>query len=78
MDSALLNRIGFPQPLARRSPWLGPDQDHGPGRWVRTIPAEDGWDLNNDAGQKVASGLYLYLGTDGLGRRARGVLAVIR
>ncbi|MFI5350346.1 MAG: IPT/TIG domain-containing protein, partial [Elusimicrobiota bacterium] len=51
------------------------------GRWVRTIALGDGtgaWDLMNDAGQRVASGVYLYLITDGAGHRSRGTLAVIQ
>jgi len=51
------------------------------GRWVRTIAAPDGtgrWDLRNDAGQRVASGVYLYLITDSEGRRGKGTVTVIR
>jgi hypothetical protein len=36
------------------------------------------WDLTNDSGDKVASGLYLYLITDGQGNKKKGQLAVIR
>ena len=51
------------------------------GRWIRTISIPGGtgaWDLNNDAGQKAASGVYMYLITDGAGHRSRGTLAVIQ
>jgi hypothetical protein len=52
------------------------------GRPVRTISAPSGvgtWDLSNGSGERVASGLYLYLITGGgdSGRK-RGVLTVIR
>jgi hypothetical protein len=50
------------------------------GRYVRTISLPDGmgtWDLNNSAGQRVASGIYIYLITDGAGHRSHGALAVI-
>jgi hypothetical protein len=36
------------------------------------------WNLTNEANQKVASGLYLYLVTDDEGHEARGKLAVVR
>ncbi|MBI3292166.1 MAG: T9SS type A sorting domain-containing protein [Elusimicrobia bacterium] len=36
------------------------------------------WDLTNDAGDPVASGLYLYLLTNDQGQKVRGKLAVIR
>jgi len=36
------------------------------------------WDLTNDAGEKVASGIYLYLITDSQGDKGRGKMAVIR
>ncbi len=36
------------------------------------------WDLTNDSGDHVASGIYLYLATNNLGQQARGKLAVIR
>jgi len=51
------------------------------GRWVRTLGSSDGllsWDLKNDAGDRVASGLYLYVITNAQGRRARGKFAIIR
>ena len=36
------------------------------------------WDLTNDSGDKVASGIYVYLITDGQGNKIKGKLAVIR
>ena len=36
------------------------------------------WDLTNDASDKVASGIYLYLITDGQGDKIREKLAVIK
>ena len=36
------------------------------------------WDLTNKSGEKAASGLYLYLITDGQGNKTKGKLAVIR
>lgn len=51
------------------------------GRWVRTVDAPAGratWNLNDDAGRSVASGLYLYfVGAPGL-ERMRGTLIVVR
>ena len=51
------------------------------GRWVRTLSAPAGaagWDLTTDGGEKAASGLYLYLITDGQDRKARGRFTLIR
>ena len=51
------------------------------GRWVKTLSAPGGsvpWDLTNDAGDRVASGIYLYWIVDGQGNKTRGKLAVIR
>lgn len=51
------------------------------GRWVKTLQAPGGsavWDLTTDAGDKAASGLYLYLITDGQGNKTRGKFALIR
>jgi len=52
------------------------------GMWVRTVRASNGqatWDLRNDDGKNVASGLYFYVveaaGTD---NKVKGKLAVIR
>ena len=36
------------------------------------------WDLTNDSGDKVASGIYVYLVTDGQGDKVKGKLAVIK
>jgi hypothetical protein len=36
------------------------------------------WPLTNDQGDKVASGVYMYLVTDSAGDRVRGKFAVIR
>jgi hypothetical protein len=36
------------------------------------------WDLTNDSGDKVGSGIYLYLITDGQGDKVRGKVAVIK
>ena len=51
------------------------------GRWVTTLSAPAGrvpWNLANDSGDKVASGIYLYLITDGHGNKTRGKCTVIR
>jgi subtilisin family serine protease len=51
------------------------------GRWVQTLLAPAGtavWDLSNDSGDKVASGLYFYVIRDESGNQARGKLGVIR
>ncbi len=51
------------------------------GRWIRSLSATGGtagWNLANDAGQPAASGYYIYLITDGAGRKAKGVLQLIR
>jgi len=51
------------------------------GHWVRTLDAAGGaahWDLLTAGGDHAASGLYLYLITDGQGQTARGLFAVIR
>ena len=36
------------------------------------------WDLTNDSGDKVSSGGYLYLITDGQGDKVRGKIGVIK
>jgi len=49
--------------------------------WVKTLQASSGsvtWDLTNDSGNKVASGLYLYLVSDGSGSSTKGKLAIIK
>lgn len=52
------------------------------GHEVRTLVADSSglatWDRANDAGDKVASGLYLYLIADPAGNEATGKLAIIR
>ncbi|HVO33036.1 MAG TPA: T9SS type A sorting domain-containing protein, partial [Elusimicrobiota bacterium] len=54
------------------------------GHLVRTIQSSDSstsattWDLTNDGGSKVASGLYLYLATDAQGNRSTGKISIIR
>jgi hypothetical protein len=48
---------------------------------VKTLNTAGGsvpWDLRNEDGQKVASGIYLYLITDVQGRQARGQFAIIK
>ena len=54
------------------------------GQWVRDLGPEAWrletvvWDLKNHSGDKVASGVYLYLITDASGGRVRGKLAIVR
>jgi hypothetical protein len=54
------------------------------GRLVKTLGAQGSglgnldWDLTNDKGDKVASGVYLYLITDAAGDKVKGKMAVIR
>jgi hypothetical protein len=51
------------------------------GHEVRTLSADNGsasWDRTNDSGDKVASGIYLYLATDNQGNQSRGKLAIIK
>jgi len=36
------------------------------------------WDLTNNSGDKVASGVYLYLITDSQGDKVQGKVAVIK
>jgi len=51
------------------------------GRWVKNITSANGiatWDLTNDSGQAVASGVYLYLVNDSQGDNERGVIALVR
>jgi hypothetical protein len=49
---------------------------------VKTLNTQSGtsvqWDLTNESGATVASGIYLYLVTNGAGQQASGKLAVIR
>ena len=51
------------------------------GHFVRKIEAVAGvatWDLKNDSGDNVASGLYIYMITNRTGQKARGQVAVVR
>jgi hypothetical protein len=52
------------------------------GHEVRTLNADSSgkvsWDRRNSDGQNVASGVYLYLVTDGRGGETVGKLAIIR
>jgi hypothetical protein len=51
------------------------------GRWVKSVSSTGSqatWDLKNDSGDTVASGLYIYLVTDSQGNKARGKFSVIR
>ena len=36
------------------------------------------WDLSNNSGDKVASGVYLYVITDGQGDKVRGKIGIIK
>ncbi len=50
------------------------------GNMVRSLSASSGsaeWDLRNDSGENVASGMYFYLATAADGMKQRGILAVI-
>ena len=42
------------------------------------INGTQAWDLTNDSGDKVASGIYIYLITDSQGNKVRGKVAVIK
>jgi len=51
------------------------------GMWIRTVHASNGravWNLQNDSGQKAASGLYFYLITASGDNKVRGKIALIR
>jgi hypothetical protein len=51
------------------------------GHWIKTLPLSSSsvaWDLTNDKGDKVASGIYLYLITTDQGAKKTGKLAVIK
>lgn len=50
------------------------------GQWVRTLSVTAGsasWDLKNDRGDMVASGLYIYVAMDNAGSKVRGKLAIV-
>ena len=51
------------------------------GHWVKTLSSANGavkWDLTNDTGEKVASGMYIYLVTNPQGQKQKGKLVVIK
>lgn len=51
------------------------------GHFVKGLPLASSsttWDLTNESGNEVASGIYLYLATNNLGQKVTGKLAVIR
>ena len=52
------------------------------GHKVRELSAQNSglstWDLTNDSGDKVASGIYIYLITDSQGNKTKGKVAVIK
>ncbi len=51
------------------------------GFWVKTLTANGGnavWDLRNDAGELVASGLYFYLVDSPTGAQVKGKVAIIK
>ena len=54
------------------------------GHLIKTLGAQGSglgtltWDLTNDSGSTVASGIYIYLVTNDQGQKARGKLAVIK
>jgi hypothetical protein len=49
-----------------------------PWRASRDAGGKAPWNLANDSGARVASGIYLYLITDGQGNKTRGKFTVIR
>jgi hypothetical protein len=51
------------------------------GHLVRTLTTgslSTTWDINNDSGDRVASGIYIYLATNDQGQKAQGKVVVIR
>jgi hypothetical protein len=51
------------------------------GRWIKNLQTNvdrAAWDLTDDSGDKVASGVYLYLITNDADQKARGKVAIIR
>ncbi|MFA5976327.1 MAG: T9SS type A sorting domain-containing protein [Elusimicrobiota bacterium] len=51
------------------------------GHWIRTLDTSAGsagWDLKNDSGDKVASGIYLYVITNNQGQKTKGKLVIIK
>ena len=45
---------------------------------IHTDGPSVGWDLTNDSGDKVASGIYLYVIVDSQGDKVRGKLAIVK
>src|SRR5262249_16875295 len=55
------------------------------GRHIKTLETRDSglgtavtWDLKNDSGDNVASGIYIYLITNDQGQKTKGKLGVVR
>jgi len=51
------------------------------GRWVATLDGTSGtavWNLNNQDGEPVATGYYIYLATTDAGGKQRGIVGVIK
>ncbi|MFA5975545.1 MAG: T9SS type A sorting domain-containing protein [Elusimicrobiota bacterium] len=51
------------------------------GHHIRSLEAPSGsvpWDLKNDSGDKVASGIYLYVITNNQGQKTKGKLVIIK
>ena len=51
------------------------------GHWVQTLIPANGevtWNLRNNSGDRIASGLYIYLVTDDRGGKVHGTLGVVR
>src|SRR5258708_1265289 len=51
------------------------------GRWAKTLTTSSTsvtWDLTNDSGDRVASGMYMYLITTDAGQKKTGQVAVIK
>ncbi len=51
------------------------------GHWVKTLPTSSTsviWDLTNDSGDRVASGLYMYLINTDQGQKKTGQVVVIK
>jgi len=51
------------------------------GHCIKTLPTSSSsiaWDLTNDSGDRVASGIYIYLITDSQGDKVKGKVAVIK
>jgi hypothetical protein len=42
------------------------------------VSGDQVWDLKTDKGDNVASGIYLYVVTDGNGRKRKGKVAVVK